>query len=183
MECNQNHDDNNTHTGKKLLASTKECPNCSTQGNSQPMNWEIRRDVVDGHRWRSPSTTCRKSIGIREGTFFQQTRISLQKWLILIYWWVREYAVTDAMEEAEVSKHVTVDVYQWLREVCSTKLTSQNIQLGGPGHIVQIDESLFRHKPKVKKHITLFIQYSFSAFNRNRITEAVQHARRSGSLD
>ena len=72
---------------------------------------------------------------------------------------------------------------QWLREVCSTKLTSQNIQLGGPGHIVQIDESLFRHKPKVKKHITLFIQYSFSAFNRNRITEAVQHARKSGSLD
>ena len=46
---------------------------------------------------------CRKSISIREGTFFEQTRITLQKWLILIYWWVREYAVTDAIEEAEVS--------------------------------------------------------------------------------
>ena len=85
-----------THTEKKLLASTKECPNCSTQGNSQPMS--------------------RKSIGIREGTFFQQTRISLQKWLILIYWWVREYAVTDAMEEAEVSKHVAIDVYHAVAE-------------------------------------------------------------------
>ena len=61
------------------------------------------------------------------------------------------YSVTDAMEEAEVSKHVAIDVYQWLREICSTRLTSQNIQLGGPGSIVQIDESLFRHKPKVKK--------------------------------
>ena len=37
---------------------------------------------------------------------FEQTRITLQKWLILIYWWVRELAVTDASEEAEVSKHV-----------------------------------------------------------------------------
>ena len=148
MECNQNHYDNNTHKGKKLLASTKECPNCSTQGNSQPMNWEIRRDVVDGHRWRCPSTTCRKSIGIREGTFFQQTRISLQKWLILIYWWVREYAVTDAMEEAEVSKHVAVDVYQWLMEICSTKLTNQNI--GAWPHGTNRQES-FSPQTKVKE--------------------------------
>ena len=50
-----------------------------------------------------------------------------------------------------MSKHVGIDVYQWLREVCSTKLMSQRIQLGGSGHIVQIDESLFRHKPKVTK--------------------------------
>ena len=88
---------------------------------------------------------------IRDKMFFERTRISLQKWLILIYWWVREYSITDAMEEAEVSKHMAVDVYQWLREICSTMLNRQNIQLGGPGSIVQIDESLFRHKPKVKK--------------------------------
>lgn len=115
------------------------------------MSWEVRRDVADGYRWRCPVAACRKSVGIRDTTFFEKTRISLQKWLILIYWWVREYSVTDAMEEAEISRHTAIDVYQWLREICSTKLTSMNIQLGGPGHTVQIDESLFRHKPKVKK--------------------------------
>ena len=50
------------------------------------------------------------------GNVFEQTRITLQKWLILIYWWVRELAVTDASEEAEVSKHVGINVYQWLWE-------------------------------------------------------------------
>ena len=46
---------------------------------------------------------CRKSISIREGTLFEQTRITLQKWLILIYWWVREYAVriTEDMRQVE----------------------------------------------------------------------------------
>ena len=62
--------------------------------------------------------------------------------------------MTDAMEQAEVDTRTAVDVYQWLREVCTTKLLQTPIILGGPGIIVQIDESLFRHKPKVR--ITLY---------------------------
>ena len=42
-----------------------------------------------------------------------------------------------------------IDVYQWLREVCSTALIQQPIILVGPGKVVQIDESMFKHKPKV----------------------------------
>ena len=96
-------------------------------------------------------SSCRKSVGVRKGTFFKKTVISLQKWLILIYWWSREYPVTAAMEEAKVLKHTAIDVYQWLREICSSKLLATNIKLGGVNKIVQIDESLFRHKPKVNK--------------------------------
>ena len=58
--------------------------------------------------------------------------------------------MTDAMEEAEVDSRIAVDVFQWLREVCTTTLLRTRIILGGPGVIVQIDESLFRHKPKVR---------------------------------
>ena len=54
------------------------------------------------------------------------------------------------MEEASVSKTTAIDVYQWLREICSSKLLTMTIKLGGPGKLVQIDESLFRHKLKVK---------------------------------
>ena len=69
----------------------------------------------------------------------------------MIYFWVREYPVTDATEEAEVHKGTAIDVYQWLREVCSTALVNTHIVLGHTGTIVEIDESLFRHKPKVIK--------------------------------
>ena len=39
-----------------------------------------------------------------------------------IIMWARQYPVTDAAQEAEVDKGTAIDVYQWFREVCSTKL-------------------------------------------------------------
>ena len=76
--------------------------------------------------------------------------------MVLIYFWVRQYPVTDAHEEAEVGEHTAIDIYQWLREVCSQKLLGDpQIVLGGPHTIVQIDESLFRHKPKVSSNFTI----------------------------
>lgn len=60
------------------------------------------------------------------------------------------YTVTDAAEETEISNNrVASDIYQWLREVCSTKLLRTPTVLWGFGVVIQIDESLFRHKPKV----------------------------------
>ena len=67
----------------------------------------------------------------------------------MLYLWARQYPVTDAAEEAKMSLRVAIDIYQWFREVCTTKLLQSPVVLGGPGVIVQIDESLFRHKPKV----------------------------------
>ena len=55
----------------------------------------------------------------------------------------------DAAEEAKVDFNSAIAVYQWLREVCSTKLINTPIKLRGAGVVVQIDESLKWHKPKV----------------------------------
>ena len=106
-----------------------------------------RPDVSDGVSWWCPQCKGRKSI--RDGSFFSKSKITLQKWLLLLYWWARQYPVTDAMQEAAVHRSTAIGVYQWLREVCSTKLSSSPIILGGANSIVQIDESPFRHKPKV----------------------------------
>ena len=58
--------------------------------------------------------------------------------------------VTDVIDDAEIDTRTGIDIYQWLREVCTTKLLQAPIILRGPGTIVQVDESLFRHKPKVR---------------------------------
>ncbi len=107
-----------------------------------------RQDVSDRSSWRCRQCKTRKSI--RVGSFFSKSKLTLQKWLLLIQLWAWEFPVTSVVELVEVDKHTAVDTYQWLREVCSAKLLQTVIVLGGPGVTVQIDESLFRHKPKVK---------------------------------
>ena len=94
-----------------------------------------RNDVSDGVSWKCPTCKGRKSI--REGSFFAKSRITLQKFLLILHMWARQYPVSDVAEEAEVALSTAIDVYQWLREVCSTKLLQSPIILGGPGKIVR----------------------------------------------
>ena len=108
------------------------------------MQEKPRHDISDDRSWWCPQCKGRKSI--RTGSFFSKSR---QKWLILLFYWVHECPVTDAAENAEVNKETAIDVYQRLRETCSTTLVNTDIVLGGNGVIVEVDESLFRHKPKV----------------------------------
>ena len=95
----------------------------------------------------------KKSVSLRIGTFFEKTRISLQKFILLIYWWVRQYPITQEACECEVAKGTAVDVYQWLREICSWRLINHDdLRLGGSTAVmtnVEIDESCFSHKPRV----------------------------------
>ena len=112
-----------------------------------PMEQRPRKDVSDGYSWWCRSCKGRKTI--RKDSFFEKSKLSLQKWLLLIHYWARQLSVSDAEIQLEVDKDTAVAVYQWLREVCSTKLLSTPIILRGPDKVVQIDESLFRHKPKV----------------------------------
>jgi len=69
-----------------------------------------------------------------------------------MHWWCRQYPVTDASQEAKVTEATGVQAYQYFRDICSWRLLNRDapLMLGGPGVIVQIDESLFRHKPKVE---------------------------------
>ena len=112
------------------------------------MHERPRKDVSDKYSWWCPQCKGRKTI--RTGSFFEKSKLPLKKWLLIIHFWSRQLPVTDAELQLEISRSTAIDIYQWLREVCSTKLLSTPIVLGGPGKVVQIDESLFNHKPKVK---------------------------------
>ena len=112
------------------------------------------------YRWRCPVGSCKQSVSLRSGTFFDKSRMSLKQWLVLFYWWAREYPVTDAAEEAEVEKKTAIQAYQYCRDICSWRLLHRDspLLLGGPGVTVQIDESLFRHKPKVGSGFKMSIE-------------------------
>ena len=88
---------------------------------------------------------CKTTKSFRVNSFFCKSKLSLQKWMIVMVWWAKEYPVLKAAKEADTSDNTACQIYQWLREVCSTKLQTPII-LGGPGVVI---ESQFCHKPKV----------------------------------
>jgi hypothetical protein len=133
---------------KGLLSQTKNCTGCAA--TPIPMNEIPRTDLSDGVGWRCPNCRSRKSI--RDGSFFSKSHLTLQQWLMLIFFWVDDEPVGKASEHCQVSVFTGINVYQWLREVCSTRLIQDgNPQLGGNGVVVEIDESCFRHKPKYRR--------------------------------
>ena len=65
---------------------------------------------------------------------------------VLLAW---EYPVkeSDAADEAEVDEKTAI---QYWRNVCSGRILNHDspLLLGGPGVVIQSDESFFCHKPK-----------------------------------
>ena len=64
---------------KGLLGRNKTCPACN-----QPMDMQHRSDITDKYRWRCPDSSCKKSVSLRSGSFFEQSCLKLRQWIVLV---------------------------------------------------------------------------------------------------
>ena len=131
-----------------LLASDMNCHKCQT-----PMKLVNRAaEKCDKCAWKCPKKSCRALTTVRKGSWFYGMKLPLQKIVLIIHQWSGHTPLNITAQNASVSRSTIVQLFQYLRDVCSWKLMSingpQQAQLGGPGVVVQIDESLFRHKSK-----------------------------------
>jgi hypothetical protein len=88
---------------------------------------------------------------IRAGSFFERSCITLDKRLYVTYIWSQGTKVNSVERQVQIGEKTVIQLFQYLRDVCFTKLLSTPVELGGPGVIVQIDESLFNHKSKYNR--------------------------------
>ena len=113
-----------------------------------PVNECVRSDAKDGMGWKCPS--CKTRTSLRQGSFFAKSHLILHC-MIIIHFWSKQYTLGETAESVEIWKNIAVDVYQWLREICLTRLIRDGpVILEDPGIVAQIDECLFKHKPKVQ---------------------------------
>ncbi|KCZ81258.1 hypothetical protein H312_01336 [Anncaliia algerae PRA339] len=107
------------------------------------MNLIKSKKVQVGWRWRC-SRPCLKEKGLFENTFFSNSNIQLHKLIIMIYYWSFEECTFKKVErDLGLQEHSFVDWRNYLREVCALQMMSLEMQLGGEGIEVQIDEPLF----------------------------------------
>ena len=112
----------------------------------------LKHKSKDGEIFRC--RVCRKKKSIRLNSFFSKSHLRITVLFSLLYF----FAIGENC--SQVAKHLSGElslksVIQWftyLREICSLYLLSKdNIKLGGPGTVVQIDETFIRGKRKYKK--------------------------------
>ncbi len=88
---------------KGLLAQRQDCAHCQVAMTERP-----RRDVKDGISWCYPQCKSRKSI--REDSFFSKSHLTLQDWMMLMFFWSDEESVCKAMHHTEVSEVTAINV-------------------------------------------------------------------------
>ena len=108
----------------------------------------------EGFGWRCTNQRCPKRHTyrtMRTGSFFDKSRVPLGKWLYIIYLWSHQTKVSTTVKQVEIGEKTVIQMYQYLCDVCTTKLLNTPIQLGGQDVVVQIDESLFKYKSKYNR--------------------------------
>lgn len=91
--------------------------------------------------------TCRKckaTYSIFEGSFFENIHLEIKTVFQIMWLWAAECSSSVARDILNLPRKSIYQQYGFLRDICSWKLlqSEELMQLGGPGIIVQVDESV-----------------------------------------
>lgn len=129
----------------RMLASHMWCQSCGTQ-----MNWAQSSRDIDQRTWRCPARNCRKKTNIRKGSFFEKSHLQLWQIHALTYLWASSCGSSRGPSYDWIKKELGIggnetvgDWFQFCRDICGRYFDDERPQIGGPGVVVEIDESLF----------------------------------------
>ena len=128
------------------------CPFCRgklSQMSTKPTSWS--RFVV-----RCQSCKCGKySSSVLSGSIIANCRFSKEKFLDFCYHWLLGIKGAAIRKSLGMSQGTVTDYSNYLREIVSLDLLmGDKCQIGGPGIVVEIDESKFG---KRKYHVSTFV--------------------------
>jgi len=100
---------------------------------------------------------CSKFTAMTKGTFFHNAKLGWYEIFLLMLMWCCDISVGGMKRLSGINAdHTLIDWSQLLRDICSWKLLQvpQLTRIGGPGHVVQEDESVItRRKYHRGRHV------------------------------
>ncbi|CAF3574980.1 unnamed protein product [Rotaria socialis] len=146
----------------KLTCSTKKCIDfCQNVGL---IGFTLNEPCAQGHNnWKLGSCArasdefvwrcgkCKSTRTIRHGTFFSNSKLAIRQVLDLTYFW---------------AESTIVDWKNFSRDLCGEHFSRHPVVIGGPGHIVEIDESAWT-KRKYNRGRLVSNQWVFVGIDRD----------------
>ena len=99
--------------------------------------------MIDG----SVSSVDAKLLKTSKHTWLDGSHVPYRKVVLLIYCWSKEMtSIEFCKTELRLSSKTVVDWRNFLHEVCAAELLANPVVLGGPGRVVEVDESQFSRR-------------------------------------
>lgn len=133
-------------TSVGILKAFHACPACGMMERKVP----YKRNS-DKQAWRCMTTRCtryKKYTSLRVDSFLSGFSVPAHVFLNILWHWKKGNTQVEVQSDEQVSVDLVQKIYEKLRINCANYIAANQIMLGGPGIRCQIDESLFRYKPK-----------------------------------
>lgn len=123
-----------------ILYEQQECPHCCSR--------MTRNEML----WRCTKKTCRKKRSVLKNSFFAKARIAPEKIMLIGYLWLCRCSFSTILTMTRHSAPTIVDYLGHYRSLAVASLTESDHVIGGPGIIVEVDESKFGKRKYNRGH-------------------------------
>jgi transposase-like protein len=131
-----------------ILSSNFYCDDCRA--------WmDVELDSTRSDNILMRCATCSKSLSIRHSSVLYKSKLTLKQFVYFAYFWVLKISCDQMCIILALSKPTVIKYMKLFRRVCSLQLLRMDMRVGGPGTIVQIDESVI-YRPKYHRGHALF---------------------------
>jgi hypothetical protein len=101
---------------------------------------------------RCTKDICRKAVSIFKGSFFAGQRLKCCEVLYLGYLWLTHCTHATIMHHTGHSEHTVTSYMVYFRQLVSEMIDTDDTIIGGPGVVVQIDETKFGKRKYNRGH-------------------------------
>ena len=128
---------------KEVLNNRESCPFCSSglmkRYKSKPKIWHC-------------NNKCNKKIPIFSGSFFAKNKIKCHDLLRVAYKWLSGQKYTDIVRQVGHSSVTVSSHLRFCRELVAMDTETEDGVIGGPGMVVEVDESKFGKRKYHRGH-------------------------------